>query len=110
MPLTLGLEATLEHVVTAADTAVALGSGDVDVLATPRLVALAEAASLAALRPGLEPGSTSVGTANSAPPQRTAPKPDTGRPRKGGGPGGGRARSGRQRSGRTLKGRAPTAF
>ena len=44
------------------DTALALGSGDVPVLGTPRLLALAEAAAVAAIRPGLEPGLTSVGT------------------------------------------------
>jgi predicted thioesterase len=39
-----------------------VGSGDVAVLATPRLVALVEAAAVDALRGALEPGSTSVGT------------------------------------------------
>ena len=33
-----------------ADTAIALGSGDVTVLGTPRLIALAEAATVAALQ------------------------------------------------------------
>ena len=47
--------------VTAADTASAVGSGDVDVLATPRLVALCEQAACDALRPQLGPGQTSVG-------------------------------------------------
>lgn len=45
-----------------ADTASAIGSGDVPVLATPRLLALAEAATVAAIRDHLEPGMTSVGT------------------------------------------------
>ena len=49
-------------VVADADTAVAMGSGDVPVLGTPRLLALAEAAAAAAVGPGLEPGQTSVGT------------------------------------------------
>jgi fluoroacetyl-CoA thioesterase len=49
-------------VVAGTDTALALGSGDVPVLGTPRLLALAEAAAVAAIRPGLEPGVTSVGT------------------------------------------------
>ncbi|MFB4305615.1 thioesterase family protein [Actinomadura sp. GTD37] len=44
------------------DTAVALGSGDVPVLATPRLLALAEAATVAALAGRLGGGQTSVGT------------------------------------------------
>lgn len=48
--------------VRAADTAVALGSGDVPVLGTPRVVALAEAACVAALLDRLSPEQTSVGT------------------------------------------------
>lgn len=44
-----------------ADTAVALGSGDVAVLATPRVVALVEQAAVAALDGALPVGSTSVG-------------------------------------------------
>ena len=44
------------------DTAAALGSGDVPVLATPRLLALAEAATVQALDGALMPGQTSVGT------------------------------------------------
>jgi fluoroacetyl-CoA thioesterase len=55
-------EAVVEHVVGEGDTAVALGSGDVPVLGTPRLVALAEAATVAALRGRLDEGRTSVGT------------------------------------------------
>lgn len=48
--------------VTAADTAIALGSGDVAVLGTPRVIALMEQATCEALR-GLLPASrTSVGT------------------------------------------------
>jgi fluoroacetyl-CoA thioesterase len=54
--------ATLDFEVTAADTAAALGSGDVDVLATPRLLAWAEAATCAALAADLPEGRTSVGT------------------------------------------------
>lgn len=54
----------LSFVVTDADTAVALGSGDVPVLATPRLVAWLEAATCAAAAAGghTGPGRTSVGT------------------------------------------------
>ncbi len=40
----------------------ALGSGTVAVLATPRLLALMEAATVAALDHQLDPGQTSVGT------------------------------------------------
>jgi fluoroacetyl-CoA thioesterase len=57
-----GLHATVEHVVGDGDTAEALGSGDVPVLGTPRLVALAEAATVAALAGHLAGGQTSVGT------------------------------------------------
>lgn len=60
--LTPGLRASVSAVVTAVDTARALGSGDVPVLATPRLVALCEAATVAAVAPVLEPGTTTVGT------------------------------------------------
>jgi predicted thioesterase len=48
--------------VTADDTALAFGSGDVPVLATPRIVALVEQATVAAISATLEPGSTTVGT------------------------------------------------
>ena len=48
-------------VVGQADTAVSLGSGDVDVLGTPRLVALFEQATVDALRDTLDRGQTSVG-------------------------------------------------
>jgi len=44
-------------------TAIALGSGDVPVLATPKIVALAEEAAVAALAGSLPEGTTSVGTA-----------------------------------------------
>lgn len=57
-----GLRAEVEHRVGDGDTAVALGSGDVPVLGTPRLVALAEAATVAALAGRLAVGQTSVGT------------------------------------------------
>ena len=54
--------AQLEYTVGPGDTALALGSGDVDVLATPRLLAWLEAATVTAAGPWLEPGQTSVGT------------------------------------------------
>jgi predicted thioesterase len=43
------------------DTAIAMGSGSVEVLATPRIVAWVEAASVTALTGAIEEGSTSVG-------------------------------------------------
>jgi len=62
VPLRPGLTASAELVVTDADTAIAMRSGSVPVLATPRLIALAEEASVAALDGVLAPGQTSVGT------------------------------------------------
>jgi fluoroacetyl-CoA thioesterase len=47
--------------VTDADTAIAVGSGDVPVLATPRLIALAEQATVEAVANALDPGTTTVG-------------------------------------------------
>lgn len=61
MALTTGLCAQAELEVSDADTAIAVGSGDVPVLATPRLVALCEQAACEALRPQMEEGQTSVG-------------------------------------------------
>jgi len=61
--LAVGLRAIVTHVVGEADTAAAMGSGDVPVLGTPRLLALAEAATVAAVAPRLDDGQTSVGTA-----------------------------------------------
>ncbi|GGU97676.1 hypothetical protein GCM10010260_36980 [Streptomyces filipinensis] len=52
----------MRHEVTDADTAAAMGSGDVPVLATPRLIAWMEAATVEAAAPLVEPGRTSVGT------------------------------------------------
>lgn len=57
-----GLHARLDFTVTEADTAEALGSGDLPVLGTPRLLAWAEAATCAAVAPSLQDGRTSVGT------------------------------------------------
>ena len=50
-------------VVTAEDTARALGSGDLEVLGTPRLLAWCEAATCRAVLGRLPEGSTTVGTA-----------------------------------------------
>ena len=60
--ISTGQHATLTHTVTDADTAGALGSGDLPVLGTPRLLAWAEAATCAALAGSLPDGRTSVGT------------------------------------------------
>lgn len=61
------------HEVTEQDTASAVGSGDVPVLATPRLIQWLEAATVEAARPFLEDGQTSVGTAVSIQHLRATP-------------------------------------
>lgn len=58
----IGQSATLEFEVTDADTAAAVGSGDLAVLATPRLLAWCEAATCAAIADSLDAAETSVGT------------------------------------------------
>ena len=58
----VGQHAEIERVVAADDTADALGSGDVAVLGTPRLIAWLEAATITALDGRLSPGFTTVGT------------------------------------------------
>ena len=62
MALIPGLEAAFRYTVTGADTAAAVGSGEVPVLATPRVLALAEQATVAAVAGALEAGATTVGT------------------------------------------------
>jgi len=56
-----GLWGEADVVVCEADTAIAFGSGDVPVLATPRVIALCEQAACAAIEGHLRPGETSVG-------------------------------------------------
>ena len=53
----------MPYEVTEADTATALGSGDVPVLATPRLIAWMEAATVQVAEPYVGAGQTTVGTA-----------------------------------------------
>jgi fluoroacetyl-CoA thioesterase len=60
--VTVGLHAELTRKVGRADTALSVGSGDLEVLATPRLLAWAEAASCAAVADALDPRQTTVGT------------------------------------------------
>jgi fluoroacetyl-CoA thioesterase len=57
-----GLSARVELTVTDADTAQSLGSGDVPVLGTPKVLALAEAATVAATARLIPGGVTTVGT------------------------------------------------
>jgi len=73
MALAPGLLSFVLIVVANTDTAIAMGSGDVPVLGTPRLLALAEAAAVAAIGPSLESGLTSVGTAAALEHKRPSP-------------------------------------
>ena len=61
MKLETGLRGDAKMTVTEADTARALGSGDVDVLGSPRLIALCEEAAVAAVSNSLAVGTTTVG-------------------------------------------------
>lgn len=58
----VGLSATVERTVAATDTAASVGSGTLEVLGTPRLLAWCEVATCSAIAPALESGETSVGT------------------------------------------------
>jgi fluoroacetyl-CoA thioesterase len=73
MGIAAGQRASVSTVVADEDTAISAGSGDVPVLATPRLLALAEAAAVAAIAPHLPPGMTSVGTSASLEHRRASP-------------------------------------
>ncbi len=61
VPIRSGLSATVELTVTDADTAIAMRSGDVPVLATPRILALVEEATVVALDGHLDDGTSTVG-------------------------------------------------
>jgi fluoroacetyl-CoA thioesterase len=61
MPPKPGLTASVELTVSEADTAIAFRSGSVPVLATPRIIALCEEASVHALEGSLADDETSVG-------------------------------------------------
>jgi len=56
-----GLTASVNHTVAEPDTAIALGSGEVPVLGTPRLISLCEAATVTAVSTHLAKGQTTVG-------------------------------------------------
>jgi predicted thioesterase len=58
----LGLSYTSTTIVSNTNTALTLGSGDMDVFATPAMVALMENAAMNAVAPHLEQGQTTVGT------------------------------------------------
>ena len=57
----IGSHAEVTLTVGEADTAIAHGSGDVPVLATPRVLALAEEAAVLAIKDAVDVGQTSVG-------------------------------------------------
>lgn len=61
MPLTPGMAASVTRCVEESDTAIAHRSGDVPLLATPRVVALAEEATVAAVADALPASRTTVG-------------------------------------------------
>jgi predicted thioesterase len=61
-PIVLGSAARCAWTVAADDTAAALGSGDLDVLATPRLLAWMERVACLAIEAALAEDETSVGT------------------------------------------------
>ena len=61
MPVETGLSGTVDLVVSEDDTAIALHSGSVAVLGTPRIVALCEEATCIAVAGALEEGQTTVG-------------------------------------------------
>jgi len=56
-----GMQGRATMIVEESDTAIALGSGDVDVLGTPRLVALCEEATVDAVADGIASDQTTVG-------------------------------------------------
>lgn len=56
-----GLSAQSRTTVAAENTAAAMGSGDLEVFATPAMVALMENAAMTAVAPALSEGSTTVG-------------------------------------------------
>jgi predicted thioesterase len=60
--ITLGKSATVTTTVSGSNTAKAVGSGSLEVFATPMMIALMERAACECLEDGLEPGQTSVGT------------------------------------------------
>src|SRR5690606_30981419 len=61
MPVTPGLHGSAKLVVAESDTAIAHHTGEVPVLATPRVIALCEEASVAAVANTLPAGQTTVG-------------------------------------------------
>ncbi len=73
MELQIGLKNSVAQVVSEIDTAVAVGSGSLKVLATPKLIALVEKAAADLVEKNLSPEMTSVGTLVNF--EHTAPTP-----------------------------------
>lgn len=73
MDLKIGLKNSVAQVVTESDTAVAVGSGSLKVLATPKLIALIEKAAADLTEKNLSPELTSVGISVNF--EHTAPTP-----------------------------------
>jgi len=71
--LNIGLSYTASQEVTAQNTAQAMGSGDMPVLATPSMIALMENAAMLAVAPTLPEGDTTVGTLMNATHDRPSP-------------------------------------
>ena len=59
--LKIGLTHTVQKIVTVNDTATAFGSGDVEVFATPAMIALMEETALKSITPFLQENQTTVG-------------------------------------------------
>lgn len=59
--ITEGINYTSKLIIANSDTAISLGSGDLPVLATPRMMALMENAAMLCVAPYLPEGSTTVG-------------------------------------------------
>ena len=62
MPIEVGAKYTVETIVTEKNTASAVGSGLIDVFATPMMIAQMELAASSCIAGGLEAGQASVGT------------------------------------------------
>ncbi|MFI3303504.1 MAG: thioesterase family protein [Rikenellaceae bacterium] len=62
MELKIGLSAQSKTVVNTTNTALTLGSGDLEVFATPAMIALMENAAMKAVAEAIPEGSTTVGT------------------------------------------------
>lgn len=73
MSITVGLENTCRTTVTSANTALAMGSGVLEVFATPAMVALMEEAAWKSIAPFLSEEESSVGTGITL--SHTAPTP-----------------------------------